>query len=257
VRNVKAGDVVNFNFNVFTPQEVGDYKVEVFAKEGCWKDVGSSVNDVSQTQVITVTKDTSRDGSSNDWDSDGYSNDNDNCPVHSNIGQEDIDKDGVGDACDVCPTNKGLSDYFGCHPCMDLPSNSQCWDLVEEQYKDFDITDINEQWGDADLMYKAWLEEKETQAKKKLEQSCLIEGADCEVQPSSCTGNEATSLICPNGEEIVSEMCINGEMTKYQDCEGNTLIDRYDTKSFLEKYSIPVIGGGIVLATAVAVIFLI
>lgn len=41
-----------------------------------------------------------------DNDSDGVSDQGDNCPNTSNINQKDSDKDGVGDACDVCPNTK-------------------------------------------------------------------------------------------------------------------------------------------------------
>ncbi len=45
--------------------------------------------------------------SSNDYDSDGVTEYDDNCPGVSNTTQTDGDGDGVGDACDLCP---GLSD---------------------------------------------------------------------------------------------------------------------------------------------------
>jgi MYXO-CTERM domain-containing protein len=42
-----------------------------------------------------------------DADGDGYLNFEDNCPEIVNPGQEDIDLDGDGDVCDICPTDAG------------------------------------------------------------------------------------------------------------------------------------------------------
>lgn len=39
-----------------------------------------------------------------DFDADGVADDEDNCRVTANPGQEDMDGDGVGDTCDNCPT---------------------------------------------------------------------------------------------------------------------------------------------------------
>ena len=38
-----------------------------------------------------------------DTDGDGFADDEDNCPLSFNPGQEDIDEDGIGDECDNCP----------------------------------------------------------------------------------------------------------------------------------------------------------
>jgi hypothetical protein len=44
----------------------------------------------------------------NDYDSDGFDNDNDNCPYISNEDQTDSDSDMIGDVCDACPEFSNL-----------------------------------------------------------------------------------------------------------------------------------------------------
>ena len=48
-----------------------------------------------------------------DTDTDGHNDDLDNCPNDYNPNQEDIDLDGMGDACDDANMCRGLADYDG------------------------------------------------------------------------------------------------------------------------------------------------
>jgi hypothetical protein len=49
-----------------------------------------------------------------DSDGDGRRDVRDNCPTHTNPGQEDQDGDGVGDACDACPSDATASTDDAC-----------------------------------------------------------------------------------------------------------------------------------------------
>ena len=68
-----------------------------------------------------------------DLDSDGFLNDDDNCPETSNPGQEDADLDTIGDVCDNCPdsANTDQSDLDGdgfgdvCDNCPDSSNGAQ------------------------------------------------------------------------------------------------------------------------------------
>jgi hypothetical protein len=46
--------------------------------------------------------------SPDDWDDDGFADDEDNCPFATNITQSDLDEDGSGDPCDNCPNHTNI-----------------------------------------------------------------------------------------------------------------------------------------------------
>ncbi|MFQ5452818.1 MAG: thrombospondin type 3 repeat-containing protein [Candidatus Zixiibacteriota bacterium] len=91
--------------------------------DGSWQYCGWNIDDV---QVVAYECDTNF-----DWDSDGIPNETDNCPNDYNPDQADVDGDGIGDVCDVCPgyddnidtDSDGIAD--GCDNCPSLSNPNQ------------------------------------------------------------------------------------------------------------------------------------
>jgi len=71
----------------------GDYDTDTF------NDDGDDFTNIEETALGSDPRDS--EDPPDDEDNDGVPDDSDNCPVDANPGQEDIDNDGAGDACDL------------------------------------------------------------------------------------------------------------------------------------------------------------
>lgn len=97
----------SINYSTFNCSNLGDNPIVLTVSDI----VG---NTASCTSIVTVI-----DG---DYDGDGISDCNDNCPLVANPDQSDVDNDGYGDLCDICPNDDQNidTDADGIPDCIDV-----------------------------------------------------------------------------------------------------------------------------------------
>jgi len=78
--------------------------------DGWTDDVDNCIDTYNPDQTNTDGLDDGGDACDDDDDEDGVLDGDDNCPLTANPGQEDVDSDGVGDACDQCVLDSGASE---------------------------------------------------------------------------------------------------------------------------------------------------
>lgn len=141
-----------------------------------------------------------------DSDGDGVPNDCDNCPDHPNLGQQDCDQDGMGDACTIgegldsdCNAN-GVPDSCD-DDCNNNAQPDDC-DITNETSQDCNANDIPDECDIA-----------------------AADSADCNDNdiPDECDLGEGGSLDC-NANNIPDECEIGAD----NDCNGNNIPDLCD-----------------------------
>ena len=94
----------------FTPQEGGSAKILYGGTKADYLSFESRLSE--EKNIINIANLTRQKWNPifiEDYDKDGISNEEDNCPFHANKGQKDSDKDRIGDSCDNAPNTRNIT----------------------------------------------------------------------------------------------------------------------------------------------------
>ena len=166
-----GGSLSNWTFNHGTSTlETGFYRMPVFEGEwrvDAWPDgcMNAAYVEAGQTITLDVNYDGNLHGAcDSDLDVDGILNDSDNCPATVNAGQEDVNGDGIGDACDTEDfDNDSLTDrqetILGTNPALEdtdgdgIPDGTDPHPLVPEGSSYVASHDLDAD-GDSDILLR-------------------------------------------------------------------------------------------------------